>query len=260
MARRATVATSSVEKATCCGRSVGVPGQRSDVEGEPARAGDGADDLAPHQPVGSRNLLAGIGRETEQAAVEQHRLVEALPRHGQVDVVDPGQQGPRALVAALELGDPGGVRRRGDGSEEDLGAVGGAEGREAPARWRGYGGRRSDAWSARARAADAAGSATSNPTAARVGVRSRACCSLHTTRAGPSVHSRASLLRCLPRNVKPSCPRGRRPRRCPRRGPRRSRTPTVRSTAGSGVGGSVRELQADAEATRSSSQVSERRA
>ena len=82
------------------------------------------------RPLRRRDLLAGTGRESEEAAVEEHRLVEALPRHGEVDVVDPGQQGRRGLVAALELRDPGGVRRRGDGAEEDLGAVGGAEGRE----------------------------------------------------------------------------------------------------------------------------------
>ncbi len=34
------------------------------------------------------------------------------------------------MLAAFELGDPGSVRRLGDGAEEDLGAVGGTEGRE----------------------------------------------------------------------------------------------------------------------------------
>ena len=56
----------------------------------------------------------------------------------------------------------------------------------------------------RARAAEAAGSATSKPTAASVGSQSRASCSLQTTRALPWVQSRTGLLRWWPRKVKPS--------------------------------------------------------
>jgi hypothetical protein len=111
------------------GESLGVSErQRSDIEGEADGAVVGSHHLTANQAGGGGYVLAVAGPQRQDAAVEQHRLVEILPVLGEVQMVDPGQEkllGRRRPT--LELADP---RRlvRGDPGQEDLRAVGGAEG------------------------------------------------------------------------------------------------------------------------------------
>ena len=92
-------------------------------------------------PFGVATSWLRLGRESEDAAVEQHRLVEALPRLGEVDVVNAGHQSAPELAAALELRHPAASpaeARRGRPRCRR------GRGRPAvPARWRGYGDTRS---------------------------------------------------------------------------------------------------------------------
>ena len=66
------------------------PAARRSAPGAPRRRRCGSPGCAPDRRA--RDLLAAPARQAEDAAVEQHRLVEVLPGLGEVDVVDPGQQ------------------------------------------------------------------------------------------------------------------------------------------------------------------------
>ena len=163
-------------------------------------------------------------------------------------MVDPGQQSGVRRPAALELRHPRclapALR-----AEEHLRAVGCPEGRELL-----LGGERPPVdRSAPGAPGRGRPRRPGRPPGTRrrraTGARSRACCSLQTIRAGPSAHSRASLLRCRPRKVRPSWPR-----RTSTSPVSSARTSTKSKPVGSATGGSGRLP------TRSSSQVRDRRA
>ena len=104
----------------------------------PLRVGDGP---VAHQAERGRDLGRVLGREAQQAAVEQRRLVEVVERLGQRHVVDVGDR-DRSLcrsgwIVAREVGEPAvlGTRaaeehrravRRGDGRQVRLGRTAGA--------------------------------------------------------------------------------------------------------------------------------------
>ena len=182
-----------------------VAGQRGDVERQPDGPVAERTTWLRTRPVGRRDLLAAAGLQGQHAAVEQHRLVEALPRLREVDVVDPGRAARAAGLLARPRTPAPRRRRRRRRSARKTSVPSGA--RNAASSCSSAQGTAEHGRRARAPGRGPPrppGRRTSNPTAARVGAQSRACCSLQTTRAGPWVHSRTGLLRWRPRKVKPS--------------------------------------------------------